>query len=212
MDHRKWAAAISINAKVPVTTQVRSPRGDFLQGNVDVFNERYVAAGVRRTSTIHPRMSRTNQGKIESTSVPAKLPMYASTLAAKPHADTTAGNLELPIYGQHCFFFESDRSSIYDSLNESHRSSRAPSIRATTYSKVSRIGLILLPDCVASCEDFRLRTHVVCSRHSSPPGGGHRDMLNSSFPTRHLIPVMPKLFFPAEGFEPRDYFVATPPR
>jgi hypothetical protein len=93
--HRKWAAATSINARVPVTTQGVSDRGDSLQGNV--FNERYARAGVRRRSTTHPIIiSRKYQGKIESTSVPAKLPMYASTLPAKPHAAKTAGNLEVP--------------------------------------------------------------------------------------------------------------------
>ncbi len=90
--HRKWAAAISNNISLPVTTQAGSYRGDSLQGNV----EEYARAGVRTTSTIIPIMSRTNQGKMESTSLPAKLPMYANTLATKPHAAKTAGNLGVP--------------------------------------------------------------------------------------------------------------------
>ena len=66
------------------------------RGNVDIFDERHAEAGVKTKSTIHPITSRTNQGKIASTSVPAKLPMYANTLAVKPHADTTTGNLGVP--------------------------------------------------------------------------------------------------------------------
>jgi hypothetical protein len=94
--HRTWAATISNNIPLPVATQIGSHRGDPLEKTVDIFNERYARAGVRTKSTTHPRNSRRNQGKIESTSVPAKLPMYANTLATKPHADKTAGNVGLP--------------------------------------------------------------------------------------------------------------------
>lgn len=88
-----WANVISNNTSLPVVTQAGSDLGASLQGNVDIFDERYAEVGIRTKSTTHPIASRTNQGKIESTSVPAKLPMYANTLAAKPHADKTAGNL-----------------------------------------------------------------------------------------------------------------------